>query len=98
MKLQKRHKDLLCSHKELMDSYVLLESAHEVMVTTVKDNQSHTYTCAQPSIDLSCVNYCCSQAKPSCDEHVHVETCHSLITSENDELKRENKMLKMKLS
>jgi hypothetical protein len=72
MKLQKRHRDLLCSHKELMDSYALLESAHEVMVTTLKDSQPHTWTCAQPSIDLSCANSCCSIAKPSCDEHVHV--------------------------
>jgi hypothetical protein len=50
------------------------------------------------SFDLSCANSCCSQAKPSCDEHVFVETCDSLIASENDEFKRENKMLKMKLS
>jgi hypothetical protein len=60
MKLQKRYGDLLCSHKELMDSYVLLESAHEVMVITVKDSQPHTCTCAQPSIDLSCANSYCS--------------------------------------
>jgi hypothetical protein len=98
MKLQKRHEDLLCSHKELMDSYVLLESAHDVMVTTVKDSQPHTCTCAQSSIDLSCANSYCSQAKPSCDEHVLIETCDSLIASENGELKRENKMLKMELS
>jgi hypothetical protein len=98
MKLQKRHRDLPCSHKELMDSYALLESVHEVMVTTVKDSQPHTCRCAQPSIDLSCANSCCSQAKPSCDEHVLVETCNSLIASENDELKRENEMLKMELS
>jgi hypothetical protein len=89
MKLQKRHGDLLCSHKELMDSYALLESAHEIMIITVKDSQPHTCTCAQPSTDLSCAKSCCSQAKPSCDEHVLVETCDSLIASENDELKRE---------
>jgi hypothetical protein len=81
-----------------MDSYALLESAHEVMVITVKDSQPHTCTCAQPFIDLSCANSCCSQAKPSCDEHVLEETCDSLIASENDELKRENEMLKMELS
>jgi hypothetical protein len=98
MKLQKRHEDLLCSHKELMGSYALLEAAHEVMVTTVKDSQPHTCTYAKPSIDLSCANSCWSQAKPSCDEHVLVETCDSLIASENDELKRENEMLKMELS
>jgi hypothetical protein len=98
MKLQKRHIDLLCSYKELMDSYALLESAHEVMVITVKDSHPHTCTCAQPSIDLSCANSCYSQAKPSCDEHVLVETYDSLIASENDELKRENEMLKIELS
>jgi hypothetical protein len=32
MKLQKRYGDLLCSHKKLIDSYALLESAHEFMV------------------------------------------------------------------
>jgi hypothetical protein len=81
-----------------MGSYALLEAAHEVMVTTVKDSQPHTCTCVQPSIDLSCANSCCSQAKLSCDEHVLVETYDSLIASENDELKRENELLKMELS
>jgi hypothetical protein len=98
MKLQKRHGDLLCSHKELIESYALLESTHEVMVTKVKDSQPHTCTCAPPSIDLSCANSCCFQAKPSCDEHVLIETCDNFIASENDELKRENEMLKMELS
>jgi hypothetical protein len=98
MKLQKGHRNLLCSHKELMNSYALLESAHEVMVTTVKDSQPHTCTCSQSSIDLSYANSYCSQAKPSCDEHVLVETCDSLIANENDELKKEKKILKMKLS
>jgi hypothetical protein len=98
MKLQKRHGDLLCSHKELIDSYALLKSAHEIMLTKVKDSKPHTCTCAPPSIDLSCANSYCSQAKPSCDEHVLVEICDSFIASENNELKRENEMLKMELS
>jgi hypothetical protein len=68
------------------------------IVTMVKDSQPHTCTCAQPSIDLSCANSCCSQAKPSCDEHTLIETCDSFIASKNDELKRENEILKMKLS
>jgi hypothetical protein len=76
----------------------LLEATHKVMVTMIKLYQPHTCTCAPHSIDLSCANSCWSQAKPSCDEHVLEETCHRLIASENDELKRENKMLKMKLS
>jgi hypothetical protein len=68
------------------------------MIIIVKFSQSHTCTCAPHSIDLSCANSYCSQAKPSCDEHVLVETCNTLTTSENDELKRENEMLKMELS
>jgi hypothetical protein len=65
------------------------------MITKVNDSQPHTCTCAPHSINLSCANSCWSQAKPSCDEHAHVETCDSLIASENNELKRENEMLKM---
>jgi hypothetical protein len=68
------------------------------MVTKVKDSKPHTCTCVPPSIDLSCANSCCSLAKPSCDEHVLVETYDSFIASENNELKRENEMLKMELS
>jgi hypothetical protein len=76
----------------------LLEATHEVMITTLKFSQPHTCTYAPHSIDLSCANSCCSQVKVSCDEHVLVETYDSLVTRENDELKRENEMLKMKLS
>jgi hypothetical protein len=79
-------------------THALLESANEVMVTRVKDFKPHICTCAPPSIDISCDNSCCSQAKPSCDEHVLVETCDNFITSENDEFKRKNEMLKMELS
>jgi hypothetical protein len=98
MKLQKINRDLLCSHEKLIDSYALLEATHEVMVTTVKFSQPHTCTCAPHSIDLSCANSCYSQAKPSCDQHVLIEICDSLIASENDELKREDEMLKIELS
>jgi hypothetical protein len=46
MKLQERYEDLLCSHKKFMDSYVLLESTHEVMLIMVKSSQPYTCTCA----------------------------------------------------
>jgi hypothetical protein len=84
--------------KKLIDSYALLEATHEKMVTSVKFSQHHICRCAPHSIDLSCGNSYCFQAKPSCDEHVHVDTCDSFIAIENDELKRENEMLKMELS
>jgi hypothetical protein len=46
IKLQERHGNLLCSHKKIMDSCALLESAHEVMLAMVKSSQPHTCTCA----------------------------------------------------
>jgi hypothetical protein len=98
LKLQKMHGDLLCSHEKLIESYALLKATHEVMVKTVRFFQLHTCTCAPYSIYLSYANSCCSQAKSSYDDHVLVETCDSLIANENDKLKRENEILKMKLS
>jgi hypothetical protein len=68
------------------------------MLTMVKSSEPHTCTCAPHSIDLSCANSCCSQAKPSCVEHVHAKTCDNLIAIENDELKKEIEMLKMELT
>jgi hypothetical protein len=97
-KLQERHGNLLCSHEKLIDSYALQETNHVVVLTMVKFSQSHTCTCAPKSIYLSYANSCCSQAKPSCDEHAIVETCDDHIASENDDLKREVEMLKLKLS
>jgi hypothetical protein len=73
-KLQDKHSNLLCSHEKLIDSYALLETAHEVVMTTVKSFQPHTCIYAHKSIDVSCANSCCSQTKPSCDEHAIVET------------------------
>jgi hypothetical protein len=72
-----------------MDAYALLELGHEVMITKVKDFEPHTCTCAPLYIDPSYANSCCSQAKPSCDGYVLVETCDDFVASENDELKRE---------
>jgi hypothetical protein len=68
------------------------------MVTKVKNSKPHTCTCAPHSIDLSYANSCYSQAKPSYGEHVLIEICYSFIASENDELKRENELLKIELS
>jgi hypothetical protein len=68
------------------------------MLTAVKFSLPHTCTCAPHSIDLSYANSCCFHARTSFDEHRLLEACDSLIASENDELKRENEILKMELS
>jgi hypothetical protein len=50
---------------------------------------SHTCTCSQVQIDLSCANDYVSQASQSSIKHVLVESSDDLIAKENDELKQE---------
>jgi hypothetical protein len=81
MALQDDHKGLECSYEKLVDSYATLEIAHEVVLSLVKSIQplSHTCTCLQAQIILSCANDCLSQASQSSIEHVLVESCDDLI-------------------
>jgi predicted nuclease with TOPRIM domain len=99
MALQADHKGLECSYEKLVDSYATLELAHEVVLSSVKFIQplSHTCTCSQVQIDLSCSNDCLSQASQSSIEHVLVESCDNLIAKENDELKQEVQKLQKDL-
>jgi hypothetical protein len=99
MALQADHKGLECSYEKLVYSYGTLEIAHEVVLSSVKSMQplSHTCTCSQVQIDLSCANDCLSQASQSSIEHGLVESCDDLIAKENDELKQEVEKLQKDL-
>jgi hypothetical protein len=81
MALQADHKRLECSYEKLVDYYTTLEIAHEVVFSSVKSIQSlsHTCTCSQVQINLSCANDCLSQVSQSSIEHVPVESCDDLI-------------------
>jgi hypothetical protein len=81
MALQADHKGLECSYEKLVYSYATLEIAHEVVLSSVKSIQplSHTCTCSQAQINLSCANDYLSQASQSSIEHVLVESCDDLI-------------------
>ncbi|RLN09426.1 hypothetical protein C2845_PM11G02950 [Panicum miliaceum] len=100
MTLQATHKGLEYSHEKLVESYVALDIAHEVVVTSVKTIEpfSHTCTCSHVETMLSCDKPCCSQATKSCVGHVVVESCDDLIAQEDDELKREVEKLKLELT
>jgi hypothetical protein len=92
-------RDLSVPIKKLVDSYATLEIAQEVVLSSVKFMQppSHTSTCSQVQIDLSCANDCLSQESQSSIEHVLVESCDDLIAKENDELKQEVEKLQKDL-
>ena len=97
--LQGTHKELEHSYEKLAESHAMLGIAHEVVITSVKSYQplTHTCTCSQVQIMLSCDKPCCSQATNSYVEHVVAESCDDLITEENDELKREVEELKIEM-
>uniref|UniRef100_K3Y388 Uncharacterized protein n=1 Tax=Setaria italica TaxID=4555 RepID=K3Y388_SETIT len=100
MALQATHKELDCSHEKLVESYAILDIAHEVVITLVKSIQplTHTCSCSQVKINSSCTNLCCSQASQSSIEHVFVESCDDLVAQENDELIQQVERLKKDLS
>jgi hypothetical protein len=87
-------------NKMLVESYTHIEVAHEVVLSSVTSTQplSHTCTCSQINIELSCTKPCCSQASQTSIEHVIVETCDDLIAKENDQLIQEVERLKDDLS
>ena len=60
--LQGTHKELEYSYEKLVESHAMLEVAQEVVLTSVKSYQplTHTCTCSQASIMLSCDKPCCS--------------------------------------
>jgi hypothetical protein len=97
--LQGTHKELEYSYEKLAESHAMLEVAHEIVLTSVKSYQplSHTCTCSQVQITLSCDKPCCSQATNSCVEHVIAETCDDLIAEENDQIKREVEELNIEI-
>jgi hypothetical protein len=99
MTLQANHNELECSYEKLDDSYATLEIAHEVVLSSVKSIQplSHTCTCSQVQVNLSCANDCLSQTSQSSIEYVHVESCDDLIAKENDEHKQEVEKLQKDL-
>jgi hypothetical protein len=48
-----------------MDSHIMLEMAHEVVLTNLKLYQPHICTCTQVETILSCANKYCSQESQS---------------------------------
>jgi hypothetical protein len=96
MVLQASHNKLELSYDKLVDSYATLGIAHEVVLSSIKSIQplSHTCTCSQVQVNLSCANDCLSQASQSSIEHVLVESFDDLIAKENDELKQKLKSFK----
>jgi hypothetical protein len=52
----------LYSHERFMDDHIILDSAHEVVLTNLKSYQPHKCTCVQIETILPCANLCCSQA------------------------------------
>ena len=74
--LQGTHFELEKSYEMLVDSHVSLQVAHEVVTTSVTHYQppTHTCTCSQVQISLSCDKSYCSQTITSCVEHVAADT------------------------
>jgi hypothetical protein len=87
--LQEKHDMLVCSHNKFMDSHIMLEMAHEVVLTNLKLYQPHLCTCTKIETILPCANNCCYQASQSSIELEISGISNVSITQENKELKEE---------
>jgi hypothetical protein len=85
---------LLCSHENLMDGYIMLNIAHEVVITNLKSQQPHSCTCVQIETILPCANTCCSPASKSFFELEYL----GIDDIAYQELKEENERLRTNLT
>ncbi|KAG2641351.1 hypothetical protein PVAP13_2KG177000 [Panicum virgatum] len=88
MDLQNLHQKLKCSNDQLVDSFVNLEVAHEVIVTMVKSYKQIDNTCSQNE----------NKEKQFWYEQVIVEDCNDDLALENEVLKQEVERLSQDLS
>ena len=65
--LQANYVHLKCSHDEVVESSIMLEVAHEVVITSVKFSQplTHSLTSTPSQLNISCTNECAPQASQS---------------------------------
>jgi hypothetical protein len=83
MDLQALHMELKCSNEKLVESYAMLEVAHEVMITMIKSCQPSDNTCS----------YNGKKERQSWFELVTVEDCNDNLVQENKVLKQEAERL-----
>jgi hypothetical protein len=88
----------VCSHNKFIDSHIMLEMAHEVVLTNLKSYQPHIYICTQIETILSCANKCCSQESQSSIELEFSGTSNISYAKENNELKEEKERLRRSLT
>jgi hypothetical protein len=88
----------VCSHNKFMDSHIMLEMAHEVVLTNLKSYQPHLCTCTQIETILSCANKCCSQESQYAIELEFSGISNVSYTKENNELKEGNERLRRRLT
>ena len=78
---------LLYCHERFVDDHIMLDNAHEVVLTILKSYQPHKCTCLQIEAILPCANLCCSQASQPSIDLEFLGTNNVSFAKENYELK-----------
>jgi hypothetical protein len=63
--LSEKYDMLYYFHNELIDDHIMLNIAHEVVMTTLNYYEPHSCSCANLDNTLSCSNPCCSKKSQS---------------------------------
>jgi hypothetical protein len=78
------------SHEKLHDDHIMLDTAHEVIITSFKSYELHQCTCAHLENLLSCVNSYCSKVSQSLIEQQVVASKEQVLINK-DTTPRRNK-------
>ena len=92
--LQANYVHVKCSHEEVVESSIMLEVVHEVVITLVKFSQplTHSLTSTPSQSNISCTNECTPQASQSSIEPNLIENIE--LKEEVDRLKKD--MIRLK--
>jgi hypothetical protein len=86
--LSKKYDMLSYSHNELVDDHIMLNIAHEVVMTSLDYGEPDSCTCANLDNILSCANPCCSKEGQSLIEQQ--------VAGSNEKVLRNKKMRQLR--
>jgi hypothetical protein len=79
--LNKRYDVLSCSHDNLVDSHIMLNVAHDVVINSLNSCEPHSCSCTKLDNILSCANPYCSKKGQSLIEQEVVGLKEKVISN-----------------
>jgi hypothetical protein len=90
--LGEKYDMLSYSHNKLVDDHIMLDIAHEIVITSLNSCEPHSCTCAHLDNISPCANPCCSKESQCLNEHQAAGSKEKVLI--NKERNKKTKQLK----